>query len=212
MIPKKAGATKLINGLRDWQKSDDLWVQRNSAVETYLRFAKSQEGLNHWTETCGPNDVVNILDAKGDVPEIKMPGGGTIRPSDALWCFLNLPTEAGRAMWKKLVPRVEPFSIPGNRLLALYPWAIKSVFGVDSLYQKDMVLEAVGQMTWSGHGVMILTRDPGHFIGAVAFDNSTNELICRDSFPEGRPDGNGLTRRLGKDEFAKNVIPEFVII
>lgn len=196
----------MIQGLKNWNKKDAYFSQENNAIETYNKTQKN-EGLNHWTESCGPTSCINILASMG-IPFEKKFGDWTPQPEDILFLYLNDPRNVD--LWE-LRKDIQKNIIPGNRIPQFYPKAVKSLFSVDAEFKLNMTFQEVAIQVVKGIGIQICLRNPGHYMAVVAYDDETQELIVNDPFGSRWPDGNGFNRRLSKQDFQVNVQNFFIV-
>lgn len=189
-----------MTGIQKWNDRSTFSIQDNNGIEAILRKAAAP----HWLETCGPTSAVNILDAHGYATEVKLPGGGTIQPEDALAVWMNDIKNADAE--KQSRPDVDPTKYLDNEIPQYYPLALKAAFGAAAKFLPSISFDAVCNEVRVGHGVMICLKNPGHFLGVVAFDEAEKKLIYRDPWPE-RTGTDGFNLRMGADEFALNVAP-----
>jgi hypothetical protein len=198
----------MIRGIKFWNDPAKYTIQSNNAVETYNKTQRA-EGLNHWTESCGPSSAVNILEAMGHDINVKVPGAWLPQPEDVLFLWMNDPKNA--PSWGKYCPWYKPNSLPGNRIPHLYIPAVFAVFGQRCAVQDGLAFDQVSEIVNSGQGVQVCLVNPGHFIPLVAFDDQAQEFIYNDPFPERHPGGSGFNSRLTRKEFESNLTPHFII-
>lgn len=176
------------------------YTQENNAVETFLKYAKAQEGLSHWTETCGCTTSVRIMDGMDLLENYK---AMLIQLEDYLWCASNDITGLWYELKKAARPNVVPGSIPGNRIPQYYPMLVKRLFGVDAEYTNYLSYDDLVNEVNAGHGVQICLKNPGHYV-AIVDVAPTGELIYDDPMPSRWPDGNGWHLRMPRTEYEIN--------
>ena len=201
----------MIKGTARWDDRGTFSVQTNNAVETILskKLPKDSRGISvGWLEDCGPTAAVNVLDSMGRATPVRTPGGWYPQPEDVLAMWFNDPRNY--AEQKAARPGIDPAAFLGNEVPQFYPAAVAGVFGVSCQFLEGQTFEWLASMVSGGMGAMICLKDPGHYLAVVAFDNISNELIYRDSWP-GRTKTDGFNLRMSKAEFKANVKP-FVII
>jgi hypothetical protein len=193
-----------------------FYSQEKNAVETFLLYEKKNEGLNHWTETCGPTSLWNGCEAMGKSLVIPGTASELIRPADMIFAYLNAPEN-----WENLPPwnNVKPGEAPANRVQGWLPIALKSLFGVNSTIRSGLSFDDVKALVQQGHAVQ-LWRTVGHYVVAVDYDDSKDSLIYWDSFhlyvnqdESLTDDGTGGFRRAAtRDWFAKSLHDSFIEI
>lgn len=152
--------------------ADRFYSQEKNATETFLRYEKMHEGLNHWTEVCGFTSLWNGCEAMGK------PLGGLIRPADLMFSYANTPANFGAfAPWRGCVAG----EVPGNRVQGWFPQVLKDCFAVDAQLHTDTTFDQVVAMVQQGHAVQ-LYRKVGHFVVAVDYNQTSDALIYWDSF------------------------------
>lgn len=195
----------MIHGVPHWNDRDRFYSQENNPTEELLRKRKEES----WLESCGPSAAVNCLAALDYNLNIYCPGPYKPQPEEVLMDFFNDPRN-----YKKLeiIRRdTDPVSFPGNRIPQWYPYAVKEVFGALGQFLFTSGIEITISALKKGYAVQLCLIEPGHFIAAVAYDDSTQEIIYNDSWPSRWTDGNGFNRRMSAEEFDKT-IKRYVII
>ena len=192
-----------------------FYTQEKNAVETYNKYEKANDGLNHWTETCGPTSLWNGCEAMGI--DIKQKGfGELLRPADSIFCYLNTYSNFST------LPPVDgctPGLIPGNEVQKWLPLAMSALFGVDCVYREGLGFDDVVSLLKVGHAVQ-LARRVGHYVVAVDYDEANDLLVYWDSFglfvgedESLTDDGTGGFRRtMTRDFFASDLWPRFIEI
>ena len=185
-----------------YNKNSDLMdkskfvVQTDNAIENILRKA----GIQLWLETCGPTSAVNCMYFLGHNITILLPGGYMIQPEDALTVWMNDPHNA--VMEAAARQNLDPNNYEDNEIPQYYPVALKAVFGVNAEFAWSNWTDVTARIK-AGQAVMICLKNPGHFLAVVGWDDSTSELIYRDSWP-GRTHSDGFNLRMGLAEFQNN--------
>ena len=199
----------MIKGTKYWNDKNHFWIQENNGIEAILKksLPASPDGIHHgWLEDCGPTSAVNVLDSMGLPIGNSSIGGATLRPMDFLSLWMNTP-----ANWPKLVTgSINPSLYMDNEIAQFYPSALWVVFGVVARYLEGQTFEWVSSLIQSGKGAMICLKTPGHFLGIVAFDDQTQELIYNDPWP-GRTHTDGFNLRMKKEEWESNVKPYVIL-
>lgn len=201
----------MIKGTQFWNDRDRFWVQTKNGIEAILRAAlpRGTDGVPRgWLETCGPTAAVNVMDSMGKNIAVKSPTNEPIRPMDYLALWMNTP--ANWSLLSSIVPGVDPDRLLENEVAPYYPVALQRVFGVQVTYYKDQTFEWLAASVQSGKGAMICLVTPGHFLAVVAYDDTTQELIYNDSWPD-RTRTDGFNLRMKKTEWLSNVKPYTLI-
>jgi hypothetical protein len=188
----------MILGAKLWDDKSTYYSQLNNPLETFLK----KLGVKGWLETCGPTAAINCLAALGYDLTIKYPGGWEPQPESVLEDWLNDPRNYPEM--KLARPNLDPSTYPGNRIPQYYPIAVMRVFGKHGQYIEGLPFEIVCRKLEEGCTVQLCLIEPGHFIGAVAYDKDTNEIIYRDPW-------KGFNLRMGSDMFINNT-KKFCII
>ncbi len=204
-----------MKGCINANNPDFFYTQTKNAIEFYNKYEKANDGLNHWTETCGPTSLWNGCEAMGIDIKPRC-AGGLIRPADYIFVYMNnfsnfntFPT------WNGCVPG----SLPSNEVQGWFKFAMSGLFGIDTSYHEGLAFQDVCNIVATGHAVQ-LSRTVGHFIVAVDYDDVNNLLIYWDSFnlfinPDGTltDDGtNGFRRSMDENWFNANLNSRFVEI
>jgi hypothetical protein len=195
--------------------SDFFYTQTKNAIEFFLKYEKANDGLSHWTETCGPTSLWNGCEAMGI--DIKPKSGqGLIRPADYIFVYMNNPSVFNTfTEWHGCVPG----ALPSNEVQGWFGIAMTNLFGIDTAYHEGLSFSDVCNIVSTGHAVQ-LSRTIGHFIVAVDYDATNDLLVYWDSFnlfinPDGSltDDGtNGFRRTMNEAWFNANISPRFVEI
>ncbi len=191
----------MIHGTRFATDRDRYYIQTNNPTEQLL---KKREGEG-WLESCGPSAAVNCLATLGYDLVILCPGVYKPQPEEVLMDFFNDPKNY--AKFAEIRKDLDPVSFPGNRVPQWYPYAVQQVFAATASFVWGSELEKITQFLKRGFAVQLCLKKPGHYIAVVAYDDETNELIFNDSWPDRFPDKNGFNRRMGADEYKRNVKP-----
>jgi len=220
----------MIQGTRNWRNMKRLgYVQcradgdygPNAAVEQMLAkhnaatYQTPTSNRDNWLETCGSHTAANLTVAIHPDPQtwlegFKVPGGALVRPPDVLTMWMNTPENAedinaGAAL--------DPAKMPSmaNEYRALFPYCVRRVFGVEAEYHLSVGFADAKSAVLAGYGVM-LGLNIGHFIGAYAYDDATDELIYVDPDPHFHiADGNWWAARMGQKEYSSTVSDSFVV-
>ncbi len=156
---------------------DVFYSQEKNAIETYNRYEKAHDGLDHYTETCGPTSWWNGFNAMGVTLNSR------IRIADEVFCWMNEPQNFTKfpAWTNENGDQVNPGDVPSNQVQAWIPIAGKILYGADSIYHEGVSFDDIVAMLNQGHAVQ-LARRIGHFICAVDYDQANDSLIYWDSF------------------------------
>lgn len=193
----------MIKGARFWNERLCYHVQTNNPTEQYLK----KLGVAAWLQTCGPTAAVNCLDALGYKIALTTPGGYKPQPEEVLTDFFNDPANVER--FKPIRSDIEV--TPGNYWPALYPAAVREVFGARAMCLiqfkdwKKLVENIV-----AGSAVQLHLVKPGHYVAAVAYDDATRELVIWDSWPREANNFDGFGLRMDQTEYERNV-RDFII-
>jgi len=191
----------MIHGAKYSNDPSRFYSQTNNPTEQLLK--KREEG--GWLESCGPTGALNCLAALGYALTILCPGIYKPQPEEVLMDFFHDPRNY--AKFTEIRKDVDPVSFPRNLVPQWYPYAVKQVFGAIGSFVWGSEFEKIVEFLKRGCAVQICLKKPGHYIAVVAYDDETNELIFNDSWPGRFPDGNGFNRRMGVDEYKRNVKP-----
>jgi len=205
----------MIKGTKFWNNREMYYSQNNNPTEEQLKKMLHELGAKHnfeykaatHFETCGPTAAVMGLASRGDIMPMEAPGGYMLQPEEILADYFNDPKNY--ALFKKIIPDAwyDPTEIPSNRCIALYPQAIKSVFGKNVKFvPSKLSFSTLRENLFAGCAVQLCLITPGHFIVAVAFDDITNMIIYNDPW-DGREGVSGFNRKLSMTEYESNVKP-----
>lgn len=173
-----------------------------------------------WLETCGTHTAANCcaaiaLDPAAWIAKFSTPGGALMRPPDQLALWINEPNVV--ATLADSLPGVDLNNVMANEYRQLYPIAVRNVFGFEAVHILSESWDGTVQHVKDGSSVMLgLSKDwktgapLGHFIGAYAFDETTNELLYADPADYRHPDGHFADARMGKVEYEATVTPSVV--
>ncbi len=195
----------MIHGAKFWDDRELYYVQTNNPSEQLLK-KREEEG---WLESCGPTAAINCLAALGYILNVYCPGSYKPQPEEILMDFFNDPRNYDEL--EKIRHDVDPVSFPGNRIPQYYPYAVQQVFNAIGTFVWLSGFERIVQYLTHGYAAQLCLVDPGHYIAAVAYDDTTNEIIYNDSWPDRFPDRNGYHRHMGPEEFRNNV-KKFAIV
>ena len=160
-------------------------------------------------ESCGPTACVNALDAKekGYLPEIRFPGGWAPQQESMVMSYFNDPRNF--KAFAKVVPGIDFAITPANRIAALYPMMVESVFGKHCIYQSTKIPWAALMLRLiHGDTVQLCLVNPGHFITAV--DIQGTSIVYNDPW-DGRGGISGFRRVMTEAEYNENVRPYALI-
>lgn len=190
----------MINGAAFWDDRSRYYVQTNNSVERMLQRYDARASI----VTCGPSSAVNCIAAMGADIESVTPGRWKPQPEDvlALW-FHDFRNWAALAKIRSATdPEHSPYS--PHEVPQYYPAAVKSVFGVDAVFQYGKSLDQIAEYVEAGRPVMLNIKEDGtgHFIAVVAYDGERDELIYHDPYPAGIPGHDGFAVRMDRDLFS----------
>lgn len=194
----------MIRGAPHWSDRSRYYTQTNNPTEEMLR----KSGNSSYLETCGPTAAVNCLASLGVPVAIRCPGPYRPQPEEVLVDYFNDPRNYDALRIER--DNLDPASLPGNRVPQYYPLAVREVFGSKASFHWGKSWENIKNKLEHGHAVQLCLRKPGHYIAAVAFDDSTDEIIFHDSWPA-RVGGDGFACRMDIAEFTSNVEPFFIV-
>lgn len=193
---------------------DFFYTQVKNGTETFLLYEKNNDGLNHYTETCGPTSLWNGCEAMNI--DIKPFAGKGLRPADHTFEWLNTPWNFSKLPnWNGCIAG----QVPGNEVQYWLPIAMKEIYNVNCLFHEGLSFDDVVNILNQGHAVQ-LARKIGHFIVAVDYDQTNDKIIYWDSFPNYiQPDETivddgtgGFRRTIDRDWFTANLNPRFIEI
>jgi hypothetical protein len=166
---------------------NNFYSQLNNPLETYnkaqlkelgKRFGFSPNELTY-TESCGCSSAASccamikgwqVIDEACVLPTYKM------QADQVIWDFLNDPRNYEE--FKKIV-NYDITVTPGNRFAALYPYAVKTLFGINAKFVSHKLTIQEVKDVISKDGVIQISIIPGHFI-AIG-DITDTEIIYNDS-------------------------------
>jgi len=189
----------MIKGARLWADRDTYYSQQNNPTEELLRKRVEQSRL----ESCGPTASVNCLAVLGYDLRVLCPGPYRPQPEEILMDWFQDPRNYERLAATR--QDINPLQTPGNRVAQYYPPAVADVFSAHADFAWINRFALLAEYLCKGYALQICLRNPGHYIAAVAYDEETEEVIYRDPWPDRLPDHNGFNRRLGVDEYIRNV-------
>lgn len=181
----------MIKGARHWNNRDlSMYVQTNNAAESFAPL-----------EACGPTAAVMCIAALGERVDVHCPGPWRPQPEDVLHLWFLDPRNIAT------LRAIRDLSdVPGNRVPQYYPRAVAEVFAVRCDFVYTNKLGAIQARLDDGHTVQLCLEQPGHYIAVLAYDTDTGELIYNDPWPA-RVGGDGFNRRMGREEYERNVQP-----
>jgi hypothetical protein len=195
----------MIKGAKFWDDPQRYYTQENNPTESFLKATLDER--REWLESCGPTAAVNCLSVIGANINVICPGEYRPQPEEVLMDFFNDPRN--RRDLKSI--REVSNKIPGNRVPQYYPLAVRKVFGAYANFAWEATLSKVSKYLLDGHAVQLCLKDPGHYIAAVAFDTTAQEIIYNDSWPNRFYNGRGWNIRMGLREFVTNVQPYCIV-
>jgi hypothetical protein len=134
---------------------------------------------------------------------INCPGSYHPQPEEVLMDFFN--DSRNFEAFKQIRESLDPKKIPGNRVPQYYPYAVDKVFNVESHFAWNNQFDTIVEEIKKGNAVQLCLKKPGHYVAAIAYDDETDEIIFNDSWPDRFKDKNGFNRRMGRNEYNKNV-------
>lgn len=194
----------MIIGLKKWNHTDTYYTQTNNPTEEILR-KKNKTG---YLESCGPTAAVNILAARGDSLLIQCPGNYIPQPEEVLTDFFNDP--ANYKEFRKARHGMNPHNWLGNEVPQYYPVGVPAVFGVPAKFKGAHMWDDIINCLKINIGVMVCLRKPGHYVGIVAYDDTTEEMIYNDPWPGNKwpvryAGKSGFNRRMNRIDYSGNV-------
>lgn len=200
----------------DPSKKSLFWLQTKSGWEAALKAKTYELGGNvasgSWKETCGPHAAVNCLMAILEDPkvvEIKTLGGWSPRVPDILMNWFQVPST--QAEISKVIPGMDFDKVFENEFMALYPTAVKAVFGLSCRYIQTHTFDDIVGFIKAGHSVQIVFIKPGHYVSVHAYDDFTDELIYVDPNDTPHVDGNWACVKLTRVAHDTNVKPWILV-
>ncbi len=186
-------------------------VAPNSAIEALLLkddlqdHEQTRPGL--WLETCGTHSAANCLMATRRDPgafleSFRLPGGGFVRLPDLLTLWMNTPQNRAKLLAAR--PNLDPDSLPGNEVPQYYPVAVAEVTGAACSYREGLAWVSILELLRQGSAVQLCLVKPGHYIAAVAYDDSVNQIIYIDPHPARQPKYS-MRALMDRSEFEANV-------
>jgi len=194
----------MIIGLKNWNNPNTYYSQVNNPTEEILR----KKNKTKWLESCGPTAAVNILSARGDNIVIRCPGDYRPQPEEVLTDYFN-DSENYKAL-RKARPGLNPRDWLGNEVPQYYSVGVQAVFGVPARYKNSHVWDNIIDCLKINIGVMVCLRKPGHYVGIVAYDDTTEEMIYNDPWPGNKwpvryAGKSGFNRRMSRVDYSGNV-------
>ena len=195
----------MIKGAKYWDNaSKTYYIQTNNPTESLLK-TFYRRVVKSWLETCGPTAACSCLGALGYDLEISTPGSYRPQHEEVLSDYLNDP----KTLEEREKVREGVSHIPGGRIPQFYPLAVMRVFGAKGEFQWLHNFDKIAGYLSQGKTVQLCLRNPGHYIAAVAYDDTNEELIYNDPWP-GRT-GKGFNLRMKRSEYDKNVTNYIIV-
>ena len=195
----------MINGTDHWDDRSKYYVQSNNAVERIL----SRYGSRVSAVACGPSSAINCIAAMGGSVETATPAGWQPQPEDVLTLWFHDFRNWDRLAKIRTETDPETTKYSPHEVPQYYPSAVRGVFGVSAQFVWIKNYGAIAGYVKNGHAVMVNHKPDqkraGHYIAIVAVDDSSDELIYHDSWPEGIPGHDGWARRLSRDVYNNEV-------
>lgn len=200
----------MIHGLKKWTDKDTYFIQTNNPTEEILR----KEDGKGFLESCGPTTAVNLMAARGDIVNITCPGIYHPQPEEVLTDYFNDPINY--PIFEKVRKDLNIKDFMNNRIPQLYPIALLHVFNVKALFE----WENLRRMVWlldHNIGLMVCLKNPGHYIGIVAYNGFTKELCYREPWsnnpwPAELYGQSGFNRWINEERLLKNLTNYRVLI
>lgn len=194
----------MIRGSKNYNNKDCWYIQTNNPTEQSFK----KIGLSSWLETCGPTAAVNCLAAVGADLNITCPGSYKPQPEEVLTDWFNNPVNY--TVLKNIRDNVNPDEYMGNRVPQYYPEAIEQVFGASANFIWGKMRDTIDYLNLEC-AVQVQLIKPAHYIAIVAYDNSVDEFIYNDSWPNRKGlQNNGFNERMTISEYKSNV-HDFII-
>ena len=110
-----------------------------------------------------------------------------------------------------------PSHYMGNQIAQYYPIAVKEVFGINCEYFEGLSFKKIKESLKKNIGVMVCMKDPGHFVGIVAYDDIKEEIIYNDPWPNNPWPGylqgsSGFNRHMLWNLIKPNLKPYLILI
>jgi hypothetical protein len=202
---KVGASSNVIKGAKYWNDNAKYYIQTNNPTEETLR----KRTVPGFLESCGPTSAINCISAMGYNLSIKCPGVYEPQPEEILMDYFNDPRNYDKLTAAR--PGTPAKDWLGNEIPQFYPVAIKDVFGVDCKFDWISDFNKIAEFLKSGKAVQLCLKTPGHYVAAVAYNETSKEIIINDPWPGRFADGNGFNKIITFDEYSKNV-NAFVII
>ena len=211
-------------GILYWDKSSIIYdqtknaveeINRKQRVEIYKRLLKELPKKYHnnirwilsYYESCGVDAFALIMEGMGFLttemyPTLKtLTGDHQIQMDDWFMNFINDPKH------NKLFAAGDHMD---NRLIYSYPTMAKHFFNVKSIMftkKKPLSFYKAAEMVYTGNGLQLCFKKPGHYRGVVAYDPKIDCLKYYDSWANA-PDNEfgGKLENITKEEFDTNTI------
>ena len=182
-------------------RARSMYDQTNNAIEQILRKYKNRKVVSphDYLESCGTESVQVIRESMGK----NMETGYPVQPADILLLAFNDPANY-RAM--RRVFNVDPDRYLGNEIPEWYQAIVPLVFPDTRVqFENPITWKQVTEFVSGGHGVQLLLKNPGHFIGVILYDEEKDILHFNDTwkYRAGLKNG-GFLETLTKEEFEKN--------
>lgn len=201
-----------IFGLKLWEDNNTYYTQTNNPSEESLR----KEDGKGYLESCGPTTAVNLVHARGNSVDVLCPGTHKPQPETVLFDYFQDPRNYKK--FKDVRPTIDPYAMFNNRVPQFYPVAIREMFGVKASYKEGYLsFDRIATSIFSNIGLMVCLKDPGHYIGIVAVNESKKEVIYRDPWPnnywpENLKGTTGFNRKIEWKDFSTNLKSFYVKI
>lgn len=227
----------MIYGLTKWDDPNTYWSQTNNPTEQILKkdglrdseklreigkkygikdsiINEMIKSISMWLESCGNTTAVNIADALGADVEFLGPGPWAPKADECLLDYFNSPENYDKFI--KIRNDIDPDNLLGNEVPQYYVAGIPDVLNIPCGFFWGAYFDKMVQGIKKGKGLMICLKDPGHYVGIVAYDDETDELIYRDPWPgnywpERHLGTPGFNRRMNREDF-KNVQSFYLVI
>lgn len=163
----------MIVGLKNWDDINTYYIQNNNPQEELLRKTNESDYL----EFCGATAIVSVLHARGDDVTITCPGPFKPQPESVLGNFFHDPRNY--KLLKDIRPSIDTKKYMNNRVPQFFPIAIRRVFDVAAFFEWENLNGIEGLME-QNIGIICCMKNPGHYIGVVAYNTVTQEVCYND--------------------------------
>ena len=165
----------MIRGTKYWDDPKKSYIQGVGAFEESLSKFTGKKQL----EICGMVACVNALALTGHNIDIKC-GNIKLLPEDVMALWINAPYNYPAL--KLARKNIDPKDYMCNRIPQYFSVAIKAIFNSEAIFSWGCEFADIKKCVGVGQAVIVMLKDPAHYIVFKAYDDKTDELIYDDSW------------------------------